>query len=266
MSDPTIPKNSGCFRPIKVVALPGTVVNVDYPGPSVAGNTETHPRLVGIVFGAMAQCVPERVMAAEGATGGNFVFGGVHPEYDEYYGCYDIMCGGWGGRDNSDGNDANCCINGNCRYNPTEVFETRFPWLVEDYTLVTDSAGPGRHRGGLGFRRTLRAEAPEITVSQCSDRHRIKPWGLEGGGEGGNGSTLFQRAGSTSWLTMVQAFNKASSSKFSNVTFRNGDRVRITVPGGGGFGLPKERDRKAIAEDILEGYITKEAAHRDYGY
>ncbi len=62
------------------------------------------------------------------------------------------------------------------------------------------------------------------------------------------------------------AFDKVSSSKFSNVTFRNGDRVRITVPGGGGFGLPMERDRKAIAADILDGYITKEAARRDYVY
>ena len=79
ITDPTIPKNSGCFRPIRVVSPPGRVTNVDYPNPLVAGNTETHPRLANIVIGAMASCVPERAMASESCTGTNFVFGGNHP-------------------------------------------------------------------------------------------------------------------------------------------------------------------------------------------
>ena len=98
ITDPSIPKNSGCFRPIRVVSPPGRVTNVDYPGPLVAGNTETHPRLANIVIGAMSACVPERAMASESCTGTNFVFGGNHPDYDEYFACYDIMSGGWGGR------------------------------------------------------------------------------------------------------------------------------------------------------------------------
>ena len=98
VTDPTIPKNSGCFRPIRVVSPPGRVTNVDYPFPLVAGNTETHPRLANIVIGAMAACAPERAMASESCTGTNFVFGGNHPDYDEYFACYDIMSGGWGGR------------------------------------------------------------------------------------------------------------------------------------------------------------------------
>jgi 5-oxoprolinase (ATP-hydrolysing)/N-methylhydantoinase B len=266
LTDPSIPKNSGCFRPIRVVAPPGSVVNVDYPGPSVAGNTETHPRLAGIVMGAMAECVPERVMAAESGTGGNFVFGGYHPDYDEYYACYDLMSGGWGGRASADGNDAVICINGNCRFNPTEVFETRFPWRVEEFSLVQDSAGVGAHRGGLGFRRTLLATKAEITVSQCTDRHRVKTWALFGGGEGANGATLFQRAGSAEWLTMKQAFNKVSSSKFSNIHVHPGDRVRIAVSGGGGFGDPRKREHALVEEDLREGYVSPQAAERDYGF
>jgi N-methylhydantoinase B len=97
VTDPSIPKNSGCFRPIRVVSPPGKVTNVDYPGPLVAGNTETHPRLANITIGAMSHCVPERAMASESCTGTNFVFGGQHPDYDEYFACYDIMSGGWGG-------------------------------------------------------------------------------------------------------------------------------------------------------------------------
>ncbi|MBR8657872.1 hydantoinase B/oxoprolinase family protein, partial [Achromobacter sp. Marseille-Q0513] len=68
MTDSSIPRNSGCFRPIRVIAPPGTIVNVDFPAPEVGGNTETHPRIVGAILGAMASAVPGRVMAAEGAT------------------------------------------------------------------------------------------------------------------------------------------------------------------------------------------------------
>ena len=129
---PVDPQELGRFRPIRVVAPPGRVTNVDYPGPLVAGNTETHPRLANITIGAMGQCVPERAMASESCTGTNFVFGGNHPDHDEYFACYDLMSGGWGGRFGHDGNDCVIAINGNCRFNPTEVFETRFPLLVED--------------------------------------------------------------------------------------------------------------------------------------
>ena len=138
ITDPSIPKNSGAFRPIRVVSPPGRVTNVDYPGPLVAGNTETHPQLANITIGAMGACVPKRVMASESCTGTNFVFGGNHPDFNEYFACYDIMSGGWGGRYGHDGNDCVIAINGNCRFNPTEVFETRFPFRVENCEMIQD--------------------------------------------------------------------------------------------------------------------------------
>jgi 5-oxoprolinase (ATP-hydrolysing)/N-methylhydantoinase B len=266
LTDSTIPKNSGCFRPIKVLAPPGSVVNVNYPAPEVAGNTETHPRLAAIVIGALSRCVPERVMAAESGTGGNFVFGGQHPVNDEYYACYDLMSGGWGGRSFADGNDATIAINGNCRFNPTEVFETRFPFVVEDFALIPDSCGAGKYRGGLGFRKTLRAHGAEITASQCTDRHRVKTWALFGGREGRNGATLIQSKGRKDWRTVVEAFDKRSSSKFSNIPLKSGDRVRLEVSGGGGYGDPKQRDPALIKEDIREGFITAAAARGVYGF
>ena len=87
-------------------------------------------------------------MASESCTGTNFVFGGQHPEYDEYFACYDLMSGGWGGRHGHDGNDCVIAINGNCRFNPTEVFEARFPLRVENFELIPDSGGAGQWRGG----------------------------------------------------------------------------------------------------------------------
>jgi len=76
------------------------------------------------------------------------------------------MSGGWGGRSGHDGNDAVICINGNCRFNPTEVFETRFPLRVEECALIPDSGGAGEFRGGLGYRRTLLVTQVPITGSQ----------------------------------------------------------------------------------------------------
>ena len=265
LTDATIPKNSGCFRPIKVVAPPGTLVNVDYPGPEVGGNTETHPRIAGAVIGAMAPVIPDRAMAAEGSTHINFVFGGHDEENDEYFACYDIEMVGWGGRVSADGNNGQDSINGNCRVMPVEVFETRYPWLVEEWTLLTDSGGPGRFRGGLSTGKRLLCRSTPITASQMTDRHRIKPWGLYGGMEGSNGATLVQRAGSKEWLTVAQAFNKRSSSKYSNITLRPGDRIHLIAPGGGGWGNPKERDRAMVQEDLAEGYISERSAEEDYG-
>ncbi len=266
ITDSTIPKNSGCFRPIRVVAPPSHVTNVDYPGPLVAGNTETHPRLANIVIGAMSACVPERAMASESCTGTNFVFGGSHPEYEEYFACYDLMSGGWGGRFGEDGNDCVIAINGNCRFNPTEVFETRFPLRVEDCELIVDSGGAGQYRGGLGYRRTLLMTQVPITGSQCSDRHHVRPWSLFGGQPGACGSTEIKKAGSNEWLTVKELYGKISSSKYANVQFRPGDRVRLTTPGGGGYGDPKQRDLQRVGEDVREGYVSAEAAARDYGW
>lgn len=265
ITDPTIPKNSGAFRPIRVVSPPNKVTNVDYPGPLVAGNTETHPRLANITIGAMGACVPQRVMASESCTGTNFVFGGHHPDYDEYFACYDIMSGGWGGRYGHDGNDCVIAINGNCRFNPTEVFETRFPFRVENCAMTPDSGGAGQWRGGLGYERTLLATEVDITGSQCSDRHEVKPWPIFGGEPGGNGATLVMQAGSSEWKTVRKLYGKVSSSKYANITFHPGDRIKLVTPGGGGYGDPKERDRGAIAEDVAEGYVSAAAARERYG-
>jgi 5-oxoprolinase (ATP-hydrolysing)/N-methylhydantoinase B len=265
LTDPSIPKNSGAFRPLRIVAEPGTLANVNYPAPEVAGNTELHPRYAGIVFGAMSKCVPDRVMASEAGTGGNFVFGGRHPDTDDYYVCYDVMFGGWGGRADADGNDTVVVISGNCRLNPTEVFETRYPWRVENFALTPDSGGAGAHRGGLGFTRTLMATAKEITVSQCTDHHEVAPWSLFGGQTGGLGSTFIQRSGAADWQTVSQAYNKVSTSKFANIRVLSGDRIKITVPGGGGYGDPHARSRSQVKEDLLEGFISEEAARDIYG-
>lgn len=266
MTDPTIPRNSGCFRPIRVVAPPGTIVNVNFPAPEVGGNTETHPRLVGAILGAMAPVVPDRVMASEGATHCNFVFGGVDADTGEFFACYDLEGVGWGGRSFADGNDAVDSINGNCRITPVEVYETRFPWRIESLAFNTDSGGAGQHRGGLGYTKQMLCLNDVIICSQMTDRHIFAPWGLNGGHEGGKGATLIQKAGRDDWMTVPQAFGKASTSRYSNISIRRGDRVRLVTPGGGGYGDPSLRDPEAVARDMREGYISARAGRADYGH
>ena len=148
---------------------------------------------------------------------------------------------------------------------PVEVFETRYPWLTEEYSLRADSGGPGKYRGGLGTSKTWRCLDAEITCTQLTDRHDHCAWGFEGGGEGAPGMTLFQAAGSDQWQTMVEAFNKRSTSKWSNVVIKSGDRIQILTPGGGGWGDTAERNADAVAEDAAEGWISDSAVASTYG-
>jgi N-methylhydantoinase B/oxoprolinase/acetone carboxylase alpha subunit len=265
LTDPSIPKNSGCFRPIRVIAPAGTIVNVNYPGSEVGGNTETHPVIVCAIFGAMAACVPQRVMASEGTTHGCFVFGGHDALNDEPYGGFDFIYVGYGGRAFADGNDATDSINGNCSNTPMEVFETRFPWIVEEYALRPDSGGAGRHRGGLSNVKTMLCTGPML-ASQMTNKHKLAPWGLAGGLPGLPGATQFMAAGSDRWQTIAEAFGKLSPSKYSNIQIKPGDRVRLLAPGGGGYGPPAARDRAAVIEDVRQGFISVAEAREKYGY
>ena len=106
-----------------------------------------------------------------------------------------------------------------------------------------------------------------ITGSQCSDRHEVKPWALFGGAPGGNGGTFIQKAGRERWTTVKELYGKVSTSKYANVRFDPGDRVLLLItPGGGGYGDPRERDPARVAEDVREGYVTADAADREYGH
>jgi N-methylhydantoinase B/oxoprolinase/acetone carboxylase alpha subunit len=266
VTDKEIPHNSGCYRPIKIVAPPGSVLNVQYPGPSVAGNTETHPCLVNLLLGAFSQALPERVMASEGATSCNFLFGGVHPQTGQYYANYHFEGGGWGGRLDADGNNAVIPINGNCRNTPVEIFETRYPYLTHSYMLTRDSSGAGRRRGGLGIERILEVEAgAAITVSAVINRTRVKPWGLFGGGEGGNAAILVKKRGDSAFRTFSEVYGTLCQAKFVNCVVEGGDQILLRSPGGGGYGPASEREAALVLDDVRQGLISAEAAREAYG-
>jgi N-methylhydantoinase B/oxoprolinase/acetone carboxylase alpha subunit len=173
---------------------------------------------------------------------------------------------GWGGRRGKDGNNMVVTINGNCRNTPVEVFETRYPaFRIDSYRLVQDSGGPGEFRGGLGGERVFTVTVPEVTVSALLNRMKTEPWGVLGGGEGAVGGLWVRRAGQREWRTFVEEFGTMSPSKFSGVILHEGDQVKILMPGGGGYGDPLRRDRARVVRDVEEGFVSGEAAARDYG-
>jgi N-methylhydantoinase B/oxoprolinase/acetone carboxylase alpha subunit len=266
LTDPTIPRNEGCYRPITVIAPPGTIVNCAFPAPVAGGNTETSPRITDMVFGALQRAIPDRIAAACGGTSSPFLFGGVDPRSGDLYAHFHFEGVGWGGRQGMDGNDMVVTINGNCRNTPVEVFETRYPaFLIEEYRLLPDSGGAGEFRGGLGGERLL-SVTNDVTVSALLNRMKADPWGVLGGGEGARGGIWVKRAGEAEWRTFVEAFGTMSPSKFSGIRLRAGDQVKLVMPGGGGYGDPQRRDRAQVARDIEEGFVTRDRARVDYGF
>ena len=266
LTDPTIPRNEGCYRPISVIAPPGTIVNCTFPAPVAGGNTETSPRITDMVFGALQQAIPERVVAACGGTSSPFLFGGTDPRSGDLYAHFHFEGVGWGGRAGLDGNNMVVTINGNCRNTPVEVFETRYPaFVIDAYRLLADSGGPGEFRGGLGGERVLTV-VNEVTVSALLNRMKADPWGVLGGGEGARGGIWYKQSGADDWQTFVEAFGVLSPSKFSGIRLQPGDQVRLVMPGGGGYGDPQQRERAAVARDIEEGFVSVERARSDYGF
>ncbi len=129
-----------------------------------------------------------------------------------------------------------------------------YPFLIERFALRPDSGGAGRHRGGLGTEITYRALAKTLTNINC-ERTKHPPWGLNGGKPGAvNEARLVRRDGTEQKLL-----------KATSVPMEPGDRLIFRTAGGGGFGDPLLRERHHVAEDVAKGYVSHEAALRDYG-
>jgi N-methylhydantoinase B/oxoprolinase/acetone carboxylase alpha subunit len=188
----------------------------------------------------------------------------MHPESNDYYADYHFEVVGWGASSFRDGNNAVVVPNGNCRNTPVEVFETRFPFLTQSYSLVPDSGGAGTFRGGLGVKRLLTVTAPEITLSAVFERMRVRPWGLFGGKEASLSALMIRRRGDTEFRTFEDAFGTISPAKFVNILIQEGDEILLQSPGGGGFGDPARRPPEAVLHDVRERFVSPEAARRDY--
>jgi N-methylhydantoinase B len=260
-----VPLNAGTFRPIKVVAPPGTVANPTFPAPSVAGNTEGQPRIIACILGAMAKAMPGQIGANEGGTACSLLMGGTHPETGEYWTHYQLEGCGWGGRPDRDGNSSQVCAHASTiRATPIEVFESRFPLRVLEYSLRADSGGPGQYRGGLGCRRIFEVTAPSVTLSALLDRVKLGSWGLNRGKRGDPAGLFLRRRGEKRFRTFVEACGTVSPTKFINIQLHQGDQLLLHSPGGGGYGDPRKRSDEALADDIRDRFVSV-AGLKDYG-
>ncbi|MBN2112573.1 MAG: hydantoinase B/oxoprolinase family protein [Acidimicrobiia bacterium] len=218
-TDPSIPANGGCYRPLSLVAPPGTLVTAGPPAAVAAGNVETSQRIADVLLGALAQAAPDRVPAASQGTMNNLLVGSAGSVF------YETIGGGEGGSPRRAGQSGIHTGMTNTRNTPIESLEAHYPFRVVATGLRTGSGGGGRFPGGEGMVREVEFLAP-ATVSLIGERRRHQPWGLAGGGPGACGEDWLLRCG------------RAPERLPGKVTLevRVGDRLRILTPGGGGWG------------------------------
>ena len=240
VTDPDIPPNHGCYRPVTVAAPSGTVVNAAPPAAVVGGNLETSQRVVDAVLGALAEAVPERVPAAGQGTMNNLTLGGTDPRDGEPWAFYETHGGGAGGRAGADGMDGVHVHMSNTQNTPVEVLETAYPLRVCRYGLRPGSGGDGEYRGGLGLRRDVAVRAP-ATASVLAERQRTGPYGLRGGAAGEPGAAALFPDGDESAAEPLAAK--------TTLELGTGDVVSLRTPGGGGYGDPADRDSELRERD-----------------
>lgn len=254
VTDPDIPPNAGCYRPVELSVPDGTIVNPNPPAAVVGGNLETSQRITDVVLGAFAAAVPERAVAAGQGTMNNVTFGGTDPRTGEPFAFYETQAGGFGAHAGGDGMDGVHVHMSNTLNTPAEVLETAYPLRVRRYELRVDTGGAGRFRGGLGLRRDIEVRGDVICSLLC-DRQQHAPYGLEGGDDGATGSVYLLSDGEEHRLPGKSTHELSA-----------GDVVSLRTPGGGGYGPPDRRARSAIERDIALGKLSLACARRQYGY
>jgi len=246
--------NEGTFRPLKLVLPPGKLLSAEPTAPM--GNYSTpFPTVIDAVIKALEKALPARVPGGHFGTHSGIRFFGRRAD-GTFFGTHDSGHGGWGACASHDGSGPfRTMAHGDTRIIPLELQETYLPARFEEFSLRPDSGGAGTFRGGLGCRKTYRMLGA-CEVQTNLDRTRFPPWGVQGGREGQPGR-----------FTLVDGRTGQARSieKEKRLRLAAGDLVLIETGGGGGYGPPGERTLDLIQRDLDAGYISAEAAVRDYG-
>jgi N-methylhydantoinase B len=256
---PDVPLNSGMYRVVSADLPEGTVVDAPEPVPVTGSVAGTYEKVMNAIFELWSEVLPERAMACSFNLE-YLLAGGTdkRPGHEEAeFAWYDWMAGGWGGRAGKDGASATAPVFGaGLAVQSLEGQERDTPLLTTQHEIVTDSAGPGKYRGGCGLRKGGQMlECENSVMSYCSDRARSVTWGINGGLPGiPHGVSLTQDDETTEMGTV-----------FSNHPVSEGDEFVRPSSGGGGFGDPLERDPEAVLEDVKDDYVSVERAAKDYG-
>ena len=232
----------------------GSVVNATEPA-GVVGGFEVASRVVGAVFRALSEVMPEKITAACKGHICNIGFGGFDPRKQRHFSFLETVGGGSGGRLGKDGLDAVNTELSNTENAPVEEMEIGYPVRISRYELVPNSAGAGRWRGGLGIRRDYEFPFAPATFCIISDRSKFPPWGIEGGKEAVGSKYIVNP-------DTPEARAVPSKGTFEVVP---GQVVSVRTAGGGGYGDPRQRDPQSVLVDVVRGKISVEQARSDYG-
>ena len=251
----TAPNNDGCYRPISVILPLGTIVNPIYPAPVNARGVAIC-RMVDAVMGVMSKAVPERITAAGCGHANIFLAGGVDGAGKRFTGALGgPLRSGMGARPTKDGIDVADHELSNVYHVPIEVTESEFPVRYRHLGLWTDSGGAGKWRGGLGFNAEVEWLAGQAVLSVRGERHKFQPWGVCGGMKSPVCKT-----------ELVAATGQATPIPAKTVqAIRQGERLRYWSTGGGGYGLPTQRDPEDVKNDVADGRVSPSAAETIYG-
>ena len=252
--DPDIPINEGAIRPVKMTAPEECVVNCKFPAP-VAARMQIGHFMTEMVFKALAQATPDNIIAESGGTPAqtNIFYGKRHN--GKPWLTMIIRGGGLGASSRMDGH--HCAIfPANGANTPVEIFESDTPLIVDERSLICDSGGPGKMRGGLGRKMVIRVPDGELapksptSIAVQAGRFRYPPQGLFGAKAGAMAQFLINdQPGDPSGLTLCGS----------------GDVIHFHSAGGGGYGNPLERDPEAVEVDVFNDYVSVERAGTDYG-
>ena len=252
--DPEVPNNEGILNVAEITAPAGTLLNASFPSP-VAARAHTCQRIVDVVFGALAQALPDKVVAAANGANTTAVFAGTDPGTGNSYLYLETLGGGFGGRPTRDGKDGVQAHITNTSNLPVEAIEMEYPLRVEEYSLVQDSGGAGEFRGGMGLRRVVKPVGHACLFNGVGERFRHQPWGLGGGAPGKSGRFLMREA---------DGDVRRLEDKPGEVSVSETQAIIVETPGAGGYGSPQQRSDEHIAADRVSGKFSKRYLQRNY--
>jgi N-methylhydantoinase B len=254
LTTPKLPANEGCFRPIKVIVPENSVLNPGPTAPTFLWSWTAHNALE-LINKALRNVMPDKIPACSGADTCLQGFSGVHADSGEYWGTIIPANIGQGADKNSDGESYLFHHGGGSPKNsPVEVLESLYPLFIDDAGFVADSGGPGKHRGGVGFRINYHPLAP-VTFFSMIERAKTPLWGVDGGKEGLRNNLQIHFSNGKD-LTVL---------KTSGIELGGQDRITGTAGGGCGYGDPMQRDPGEVRDDVLNDYVSAEGAKADYG-
>jgi N-methylhydantoinase B len=252
-----VPANAGVLEPVEFVIPEDSLLSVRAPKP-VGGYTETILRLIDVVFQAIATIAPERSNGCAYGTINALSLAGYRGPDKKRWVMFSFFGGGHGGHPEGDGlNHGNAPIS-TATIPPLEILEAAYPVMFTQWGLRQDSGGAGKSRGGLGAVYELELLEEEADVFLFGERGRFAPKGVVGGGDAALNRFSYEQTDGEKTPPMA--------SKMVGIKLKRGQKVRLETPGGGGYGDPAERDRAAIERDVALGFVSEEAAERDYGF